>query len=151
MKVILIEKIAKLGDLGNEVIVKPGFARNYLLPKQKAVRCTPDNLKMFAEKRAEYEQKAQERLAHAEKQMAAIQALAEITMETRVAEGGKLYGSIGLNEILIELQKAGIEIEKRSLNLPSGPIREIGEYAIEVHLPPDLIAPLTLKVLPLSA
>jgi large subunit ribosomal protein L9 len=146
MEVILLERIRNLGQLGEKVKVKPGYARNYLIPQAKAVYATKANVEAFEAKRAEYEKAAAEALAAAQARAEQLNAL-ELTMESKtIGEDGKLYGSIGVHEVLDLITGKGVAVEKREVNLPSGPIRSIGEYEVEVLLHSEVVAKLTLTV-----
>lgn len=145
MEVILLEKIRNLGDLGDKVSVKPGYGRNFLIPHQKAVFATEENIKHFEQRRAELEKKAQQAVAQAEQRAAKLN---DITLQitAQASEQGKLYGSIGVNEIVSALEERGIEISKREVVLPEGPLHSTGEYEVEIHLHSDVIANLKIEV-----
>ncbi len=144
MEVILLEKMRNLGALGEKVKVKPGFARNYLVPKGKAVYATKDNLAKVEARRAELEKIAAEKLQATEVRQQAINALEPIVIPAKAGEEGKLFGSIGTRDIVAALSKTGVTIEKREVRLPEGALRMIGEYNIEIELEGDLVA--TIKV-----
>lgn len=146
MEVILLEKIRNLGDLGDTVNVKAGYGRNYLIPKGKAVFATPDNVAVFEEKRADLEKKAQQLLAQAEQRAAKINDT-KLELTVQASEEGKLYGSIGPVEIEHELIEKGLEIQKREIVMPEGPIHYVGDYAVEIHLHTDVVANLEVSVL----
>ncbi len=143
MEVILLEKIHKLGELGDTVKVKPGYGRNYLIPAKKAVPATPENVKKFDERRTELEQSQQTALDQAQSR---AQALAGLTVQIagRAGAEGKLYGSVGTDDIAHAATQAGVPLEKREVRLPGGPLRELGEFDIEVRLHADVSQ--TLKV-----
>jgi len=145
MKVILLEKIHNLGKLGDTVNVKPGFGRNFLIPQGKAVPATEENISKFEARRAELEKAAAEKLVLAQKR---AEKLKDVVIELirKTVDETKLFGSIGVKEIVDELIAKGLEVEKREINLPTGPIREIGEYNIEVLLHPDVISTIKVKV-----
>ncbi|NOQ70009.1 MAG: 50S ribosomal protein L9 [Gammaproteobacteria bacterium] len=133
MEVILFEKIDRLGGIGDLVNVKAGFARNFLLPQGKAKMATEANKAEIETRRAEFEKLATEALAAAEKRREQIEAL---TIEIAAKSGteGKLFGSIGNIDIAAALTEAGVDVEKREVRLPEGPIRQAGEYEITLHL-----------------
>ncbi len=133
MNVILVDKIHKLGELGQQVKVKPGFGRNYLIPQGKAVPATAQNIEIFEAKRAELEAELAKKSAEAKERAAKLEALA-LTIPVLVSEEGKLYGSIGVSEIFDAITELGGEASKQEIQLPNGPLREIGEYEVELHL-----------------
>ena len=139
MEVILFEKIDRLGGIGDLVNVKAGFARNFLLPQGKAKVATDANKAEIESRRAEIEKAAAETLVPAEKRREAIEALSvEITAKSGTE--GKLFGSIGNLDIANALVAAGVEVEKRDVRLPDGPLRQAGEYEIILHLHTDVDA-----------
>ena len=144
MDVILLNRVGKLGTLGSRVTVKDGFARNYLLPQKLAVRATEDNIAYFESQRAHLEKQIAEELAAAEQRGVALEGMT-ITIAAR-AEDTKLYGSIGTREIAEVLSAKGITVEKKEVRLPTGAIREIGEYAIQLQLHSDVIVTVALTV-----
>lgn len=133
MEVLLLEHISNLGAFGEEVSVKNGFARNYLLPQGKVLRATPENRKIFEEKRAELERTAIERLESAERRAAVLNDRTVVIL-ARVSEGGNLYGSVGTVEIARALTDAGVEVHKSEIRLPEGAIRSVGKYQVDVQL-----------------
>lgn len=133
MQVILLEKISNVGNLGDLVDVKPGFARNYLLPTGKAQMATKSNVAEFEAKRAEYEAQ-QASLLEAAKQRAASLEGASVTVLARSGSEGKLFGSVGPDEIATAFTAANMPVEKRELRLPDGPLRNTGEHEIVVHI-----------------
>jgi large subunit ribosomal protein L9 len=139
MEVILFEKIDRLGGIGDLVNVKAGFARNFLLPQGKAKVATEANKAEIESRRAEFEKKAADALASAEKRREQIEALA-ITITAKSGTEGKLFGSIGNVDIANAITEAGVEVEKRDVRLPEGPIRQAGEYEITLHLHTDVDA-----------
>jgi large subunit ribosomal protein L9 len=139
MEVILFEKIDRLGNIGDLVNVKAGFARNYLLPQGKAKPATDENKAEIESRRAEFEKMAAEALATAEKRREQIEALS-ISITAKAGTEGKLFGSIGNIDIAAALTEAGVEVEKRDVRLPEGPIRQAGEYEITLHLHTDVDA-----------
>ena len=145
MKVLLLDKIAKLGDLGDEVSVKNGYARNYLLPQKLALRASDENRQRFEQMREELEQRVIQKLEGAEKRAAQLDDLT-LTILMRVAEGGRLYGSVGPVEISTELAKLGIEIHKSEVRMPLGVLRELGEYEIEIHIHAEVVRTITVFI-----
>ncbi|MBB5322713.1 50S ribosomal protein L9 [Marinobacter oulmenensis] len=145
MEVILLEKVANLGSLGDKVKVKAGYGRNFLLPQGKAVPATADNVKAFEERRAELEKAAAERLAAAQARAEALEG-ATFTITSKSGEEGKLFGSIGVRDIADAVTAGGTEVEKSEVRLPEGPIRVTGEYEIELQLHTDVAATIKLAV-----
>lgn len=137
MNVILLERIGKLGDLGDEVVVKSGFARNFLIPQGRAVRATEDNRKGFEARRAELEAAALKRRSAAEQRAAALTDQ-EITIVARSADEGKLYGSVGTQDIADALIAKNLEVTKAEVRMPEGAIRQVGEYEVAIALDSEL-------------
>ncbi len=133
MEVILFENIDRLGRIGDLVNVKSGFARNFLLPQGKAKVATDENKAEIESRRAEFEKKATDELIDATKRGEQIEALA-ISITAKSGTEGKLFGSIGNVDIANAITEAGVEIEKRNVRLPDGPLRQAGEYEIVIHL-----------------
>ena len=133
MEIILLEKIPNLGTLGDRVKVKSGYARNFLIPKGKATAATPANLARFEARRAELERIAAEALAKAK---ARAEQLAEliVTLSVKTGSEGRLFGSVGPADIANAVSAAGIELQKHEVRLPTGSIRQIGEYDVDLHL-----------------
>ncbi|HKJ75862.1 MAG TPA: 50S ribosomal protein L9 [Gammaproteobacteria bacterium] len=146
MEVILLEKMQNLGNLGDTVKVKPGYGRNFLLPQHKAVMATPDNLARFEERRAELEKAAAEALAAAQKRAEGIANLGTLTLHRKSGDEGKLYGSVAAGDIAEALDEAGVEVHKQEVTMPTGPIRQTGEYEVELRLHSDVVQPLTVEV-----
>jgi len=145
MNIILLEKVANLGDLGDKVSVKAGFGRNYLVPTGKAVLATPERIKEFEARRADLEKAAAERLVAAKKQAEAVEALS-LSIPHQAGDEGKLFGSVGLPDIIKACADAGVEISKSVIKLSEGSIRQVGEFEIPVHLHTDVVATLKLAV-----
>jgi large subunit ribosomal protein L9 len=137
MEVILLEKLHRLGDLGDKVNVKPGFGRNYLIPQKKAVPATADNIAEFEEKRAEFEKVQSEGIARAEARKEALSTV-EVTITANAGTEGKLFGSVGGAEIASAVSETGNEVSKSEIRLPDGPLREIGEHDVAIYLNADL-------------
>jgi large subunit ribosomal protein L9 len=145
MEVILLEKVANLGGLGEKVSVKSGFGRNFLIPQGKAVFASAENVKLFEERRADLEQQAAEKLATAEARKAQVEALAGgISITHKSGEEGRLFGSVGTVDIARACAEAGVEISKSEVRLPEGPFRVAGEHEVTLHLHTDV--DVTLKV-----
>ncbi|MBQ0833681.1 MULTISPECIES: 50S ribosomal protein L9 [unclassified Marinobacter] len=145
MEVILLEKVANLGTLGDKVKVKSGYGRNFLLPYGKAAPATEANLKAFEERRAELEKAAADKLATAQSRAEALEG-ASFTVTSKAGDEGKLFGSIGVRDIADVITAAGTEVEKSEVRLPEGPLRVTGEYEIELHLHSDVDVTVTLAV-----
>ncbi len=134
MHLILLDKIHSLGELGQQVKVKPGYGRNYLIPQGKAVPATKTNIAIFEAHRAELEAELAKKTEGARSRATQLEAL-QITIPMLVSEdGGKLYGSVGAVEIVDAIIAQGVEAAKQEVQLPNGPLREIGEYEVELHL-----------------
>jgi len=147
VNVILLERIVNLGDLGDEVAVKSGFARNFLIPKGKAVRASKENRTVFEARRAELERVAQERLGEAQGRAAKLQGIS-VTISAKAGDEGKLYGSVGTHDIAEALSAQGTEVAKSEIRLPNGVIRMVGEYDIEVRLHSDVDSVIKVIVVP---
>lgn len=147
MEIILLEKIHNLGELGDQVRVKPGFGRNYLIPKGKAVPATPDNIAAFEARREELERKQRDALGKAEARAAALAAVS-VTIARKAGEEGKLYGSVGTQDIAEAVTAAGFELSKQEVRLPDGPLRMTGEYEVEIHLHADIDSHVKVSVVP---
>lgn len=147
MEVILLEKIRNLGDLGVKINVKSGFGRNFLIPKGKAVLANAANLAKFETRRAELEQRASEVLAAAKQKAEKLIAIGAITIKAKVADEGKLYGSVGVIEIAKAISNTGLTVAKNELYLPVGHIRQIGEYDVNVYFHSDVVASIKVNVL----
>jgi len=145
MEVILLERIKNLGDLGDKVSVKPGFGRNYLLPKGKALAATGDNLKVFEERKAELMKKAEEAKGEARKRAEAI-AGKSVTVKALASDEGKLYGSVGVGDIARAAEMIGLAIERAEIDLVDGPIHSLGSFDVVVRLHSDVETSLTVVV-----
>lgn len=146
MQVILLEKVQNVGDLGQVVKVKPGFARNFLIPQGKAKRATPENLKLLEERRAELEKAAADRLALAQDQASKLEGIT-IQITQKAGVDGRLFGSVTNVDIVDALAGQGHEIEKAMIRMPAGPLKQVGEYPIIVALHADVTAQITVSVL----
>jgi len=143
MKVILLEKVAKLGGLGDTVTVKPGFARNFLLPQGKATAATKANIEHFETRRADLEKAATAKLTAAQTRKTKIE---EIELTVKSGDEGKLFGSLGNRDIAELATEAGVELAKAEVRLPTGPIRNVGEFDITIQLHAEVSATLKLLV-----
>jgi large subunit ribosomal protein L9 len=135
--VILLEKVANLGGIGDRVKVKPGYARNFLLPQGKATMATAENVARFEARRAELERKAQDNLQAAQQRATALQDF-KLRITAKAGSEGKLFGSVGTADIAEAVTAAGHEIERSEVRLPAGPIRVIGEHVVTLHLHTDV-------------
>lgn len=145
MEVILLQKIANLGNIGDRVKVKPGFGRNYLLPGGKATLATAENIAKFESRRAELEAKAATELTSAKERAAALEGFT-LSITAKAGNEGKLFGSIGTSDIAEACAKAGHAIERSEVRLPNGPIRTVGEHPISLHLHSDIDVPVVLTI-----
>ena len=149
MEVILLEKIRNLGDMGAKVIVKPGYARNYLIPYGKAVLATVENLEKFAKMREELERKAAVVLEQA-KQRAVQMENVIVAIAVKATEEGRLFGSVSAANIAEALGVQGIIVEKNEISLPQGAIRQTGEYEISLMLHSDIASKIKVNVTALA-
>ncbi|HIX60718.1 MAG TPA: 50S ribosomal protein L9 [Candidatus Halomonas stercoripullorum] len=145
MEVILLDNIGKLGGLGDKVTVKPGYGRNYLVPYGLAVPATKDNVEAFEAQRAELEAQAAERKAVAEARAAQLAEI-ELSLVAKSGDEGKLFGSIGPRDLADALVQAGIDVAKSEVRMPEGPIRQTGEYDIDLNLHAEVNATVRVVV-----
>ena len=145
MEVILLEKVANLGTLGDKVNVKSGYGRNFLLPYGKAVPATEANLNAFEERRAELEKAAAEKLAVAQARAEKLEG-ASFTISSKAGNEGKLFGSIGARDVADAITASGTDVEKSEVLLPEGPLRAVGEYEVELKLHSDVYVTVKLAV-----
>ncbi len=145
MQLILLQKVTNLGNLGDKVDVKPGYGRNFLVPKGKAVPATAANLAEFEAKRADYEAKALANLGDAEARRTKLQD-ASVTIYANASTEGKLYGSVGPRDIAEALTKIGMPVEKSEVVMGEGALRHIGEFEVLVHLHADVEIPVKVIV-----
>ncbi|OHV12715.1 50S ribosomal protein L9 [Kushneria phosphatilytica] len=145
MEVILLDKLGKLGTLGDRVNVKPGYGRNYLVPYGLAVPATKENIAAFDERRAELEREAQVRYAEAERRAEQLNEI-ELSLVARAGDEGKLFGSIGPRDLADAIAQAGIDVARSEVRMPDGPIRQTGEYDIDLQLHADVIASVRIVV-----
>ena len=145
MNVILLERVNNLGDLGDEVSVKAGFARNFLLPKKKAVQANDENRSVFEERRKELEDAANEKLSAAKGRAEALNDYL-LTIQVKAGEEDRLFGSVGTQDIADALVSKGLEVERSEVRLPDGAIRVLGEYEVDIQLHSDVTATIQLHV-----
>ena len=145
MNVILLERVNNLGDLGDEVSVKAGFARNFLLPKKKAVQANDANRAVFEEKRKELEDAANEKLAAAKERAESLNQYL-LTIQVKAGEEDRLFGSVGTQDIADALVSKGLQVERSEVRLPDGAIRVLGEYEVNIQLHSDVTATIQLHV-----
>ncbi len=146
MQVILLEKVVNVGDLGEVVKVRQGYARNFLIPQGKAKRATPENLKLLEEKRSELEKAAGERLAKAQAQAEKIEGVT-IQVTQKAGVDGRLFGSVTNIDIVDALQGLGHTIEKSMVRMPEGPLKHVGDFPLIIALHTDVAAHITVTVL----
>ena len=146
MQVILMEKVANLGELGDVVKVKDGFARNFLIPHGKAKRATPDNLKAFEARRADLEKAQADALAKAKSRAEKLDGLT-LQVTQRAGPDGRLFGSVTNYDIVEALEKQGHEVERANIRMPQGPLKQVGDYPIQVALHTDVTVTITVSVL----
>jgi large subunit ribosomal protein L9 len=146
MEIILLQKVANLGNIGDRVKVRPGYGRNFLLPQGKAALATPENLKKFEARRAELEKAAREELGGAQGRAAKLEGF-KLTITAKAGGEGKLFGSIGTSDIAEACRKAGHEIERSEVRLPHGPIRQVGEHVVQLHLHTDVTVDVPVTII----
>jgi large subunit ribosomal protein L9 len=145
MNVILLENVENLGSIGDLVKVKPGYGRNYLLPQGKAALATPENMKEIEARRAELEKAAAEELAAARTRAGAIEGM-ELVIPANAGPEGKLFGSVGPIDIADAFENVQVEVERSEIRMPEGPIQELGEFTIGVHLHPEVDVDVSVRV-----
>jgi large subunit ribosomal protein L9 len=141
-----MEKVANLGNLGDVVKVKDGYARNFLIPHGKAKRATQDNLKAFESRRAELEKAQNEQLAKAQERGAKLEGLT-IQITQKAGPDGRLFGSVTNYDIVEELKKQGHEVERAMIRMPQGPLKQVGEYPLQIALHTDVTVTIKVAVL----
>ena len=146
MQVILMEKLANLGDLGEVVRVKDGYARNYLIPHGKAKRATEANIKAFEVRRAELEKAQAEALAKAQERGAKLDGLT-LQVVQKAGVDGRLFGSVTNYDIVAALTKQGLEVERSQVRMPDGPLKQVGDYKLQIALHADVVATINVAVL----
>ena len=145
MDVILLQKVANLGNIGDRVKVRSGYGRNFLLPKGRATLATPDNVARFEARRDELEKLAREHMESATERAAALKEF-KLTITAKAGTEGKLFGSIGTSDIAEALTKQGFKIERAEVRMPNGPLRMVGEHSIGLHLHADIDVPLAVLI-----
>lgn len=145
MEIILLQKVANLGNIGDRVKVKPGYGRNFLLPQGKATLATADNVAKFEARRAELEKAAGEELSGAQARASKLEGF-KLTLTAKAGGEGKLFGSIGTSDVAEACQRAGHQIERSEVRLPHGPIRQAGEHIVHLHLHTDVTVDLPVVV-----
>lgn len=146
MQVILLDKIGNLGNLGDAVNVKSGYARNFLIPQGKAVMATKANVEMFETRRAELEAKVADQLTAAQARADQVNALEAVVIASKAGDEGKLFGSIGTRDIADAVTAAGVKLEKSEVRLPEGALRTTGEFEVSVQLHSEVFATVKLQV-----
>jgi large subunit ribosomal protein L9 len=147
MEIILMEKVANLGNLGDVVKVKDGYARNFLIPEGMAKRATKANIAVFEEKKAELERLAAEKLAAAQARAEKLTGFA-LRIAQKAGVDGRLFGSVGNVDIADALQAQGFEVAKHEVRLPEGPFKAVGEYPLTLALHTDVLVEITVNVVP---
>lgn len=147
MNVILLDNVENLGNIGDLVKVKPGYGRNYLIPQGKAALATPENMKAMEARRAELEKAAAEELTAASARARAIEGT-EVIITANAGSEDKLFGSVGPIDICVALEEVQIEVERSEVRMPEGPIQQLGEYEIGIHLHPEVNAQIKVRVVP---
>ena len=145
MNVILLESVENHGGIGDLVKVKPGYGRNFLLPQGKAALATPENMKAIEARRAELEKAAAEEMAKAQARAKAVNGV-QVVIPANAGSEGKLFGSVGPIDIAEALAGIQVEVERAEVRMPDGPIHELGEFAIGVHLHSEVDAEITVRV-----
>ena len=146
MQIILLDKVANLGSLGDQVNVKSGYARNFLVPQGKAVSATKKNIEFFEARRAELEAKLADVLSAAEARAEKINALETVTIASKAGDEGKLFGSIGTRDIADAVTAAGVEMCKSEVRLPNGVLRTTGDHEVSFQVHSEVFAKLTVNV-----
>lgn len=145
MQVILMDKVVNLGNLGDVVKVKEGYARNYLIPKGFAKRANAENMKVFEARRAELEKLAAEKLAAAQAQAAKLEGL-KVVISRKAGVDGRLFGSVSPADVAEALTAQGVEIDKSAVRMPDGLLKAIGEFVLEVSPHADVVGSVTVTV-----
>ena len=145
MNVILLDNVENLGKIGDLVKVKPGYGRNFLLPQGKAALATPENIKEIEARRVELEKAAAKDLEAAKVRAGTIDGM-EIVIQANAGPEGKLFGSVGPIDIADAFEKVQVEVQRSEVRMPDGPIHEIGEFQVGVHLHPEVNVAITVRV-----
>ncbi|MFU9137036.1 50S ribosomal protein L9 [Erwinia tasmaniensis] len=146
MQVILLDKVANLGTLGDQVNVKAGYARNFLVPQGKAVPATKKNVEFFEARRAELEAKLADVLAAANARAEKINALGTVTLASKAGDEGKLFGSVGARDIADAVTAAGVEVNKSEVRLPNGVLRTTGDHEVHFAVHSEVVAKLVVNI-----
>ena len=149
MEVILLERIAGLGGLGDRVDVKPGYARNYLVPQGKALSATERNITRFKDRRAELERQAADEIVRAQRRSEDLAAL-DVVITRRAGGEGRLFGSVGIVDVAEAATEAGVEVRRNEVRMPDGPIRQTGRYDVSIRVHPDVEAAVRVAVVPMG-
>lgn len=147
MNIILLDKIANLGGLGDKVTVKSGYARNFLFPQGKAVPATKLNVEKFEQRRAELEAASADKLTAAQARADKLNALENVTIAAPAGDEGKLFGSVGTRDIAQAITDAGVEVTKAEVKLPEGTLRELGEFDIDIQVHSEVMANVKLTII----
>jgi large subunit ribosomal protein L9 len=145
MEIILLQKVANLGNIGDRVKVKSGFGRNYLLPQGKATVATPANVARFEARRAELEKAAHDHMSSAEQRAQQLKEF-KLVIPSKAGTEGKLFGSIGTADIAEAATRAGVKIERSEVRLPNGALRTVGDHSVVLHLHADIDVPLAVTI-----
>ena len=145
MNVILLDNVENLGKIGDLVKVKPGYGRNYLLPQGKAALATDENLKQIEARRADLEKAAAEELSAAKTRAAAIEGM-ELVIQANAGTEGKLFGSVGPIDIAEAFEKVQVDAQRSEIRMPDGPIQELGEFPVGIHLHPEVNVNITIRI-----
>lgn len=145
MQVILLEKVSNLGDLGDEVSVRAGYGRNYLIPTGKATPATEENRAVFEARKAELEKAAAQTMAEANARREGLEGKT-FTVTAKAGDEGKLFGSVGPADIVDAMAAAGVAVKKSEIRIHTGPIRQLGTYEVEVYLHPEVSTNVSVEV-----
>jgi large subunit ribosomal protein L9 len=145
MEVILLEKVENLGGIGDKVKVRPGYARNFLLPQGKAAVATPENIAALEARRAEFEAREAEHRTEAEVRAEKVREL-KLVIRAKAGPEGKLFGSVGTTDIADAAEAVGVPVERSEVRLAEGPLRTVGEHEVEIHLHTEVSVPITVVV-----
>ena len=146
MEIILMQKVANLGNIGDKVKVKAGYGRNFLLPQGKATLATKENVAKFEARRAEFEKAANDELASAKSRATKLEGF-KLSLTAKAGGEGKLFGSVGNSDIVEALKKAGHTVERAEVRMPNGPIRQAGEHVVQLHLHTDVNVDLPIVII----
>jgi large subunit ribosomal protein L9 len=145
MDVILLQKVANLGNIGDRVKVRSGYGRNFLLPQGKATVATPDNVARFEARREELEKAAREHMTSAQERATALKDF-KLIITAKAGTEGKLFGSIGTSDIAEALGKQGFKVERSEVRMPNGPLRMVGDHSVGLHLHADIDVPVAVSI-----